>query len=230
MKIILAPMLVVLAIFISLAAATTHAAGVATVGVDAARLTTTHARQISDSGVGIVNEIQSARSALAAKDVRKAKQQVWKALGLAARLKAQSPTEELRYRIASAAKALEKSGKLDRKADLVPIYEQLDEVDYAHEEDIRTYLAKAEKGGKSSRAEVDDLLVSAGADVGYMEVDLGLDQVIRDLRRAHHALSQPAMRADTGKADASLQDALKNVHVVMGEASVVVNSEDLSDS
>jgi hypothetical protein len=220
-----------IAIWIALVASTASAETVAVMDMQTTRMTTAHAQQVSDSGLGIVKEIRNARSSIARNDLRAAKHQVWKAMQLARKLKAQSPTEELRDRIEAAAKALGKNGKLDRQADLVPIYEQLDTVEIDHEDEIRTYLAQAEKDGTAGSAEkTEDLLVRAGADVGYMEVDLSLDKVVHDLRRAHGALSQPGLRANGAAADASLRDALTNVHVVMGEASVVLDGEDESDS
>jgi hypothetical protein len=190
------------------------------------KITRTHATSISETGMDILEQIREARVAIANNELKDAKRETWEALQLASDLQAKSPTEDLRHRIEAARKALEKNGKLDRKADLTPIYEQLDVTDYARETDIRAYLSSAEKG--SSVEKINESLASASADVGYLEVDLSLDKIVNDLRRAHHDLWQPGNRTNPQAANAELRDAQEHVHMIMGQASAVLGDD--SDS
>jgi hypothetical protein len=91
-------------------------------------------------------------------------------------------------------------------------------------EDLRRRFATAsaglERSGKFDRA----------ADVEYMEVDIALETVISDLRRAHQALAKPGNRADAAGADALLQNAEKQVQVIVVEATSDADDYDMSDA
>jgi hypothetical protein len=178
-----------------------------------------HAERISDAGIAILQHIRDARVAIADENPTGAKHHTWQALQMAARVRLESPTENLRSHLEGAARKLEKDGKLSR-SDLKPIYQQLDEQDYTREDDIRTYLADVEKGAKDGNTvTVETKLLEASADVGYLEIDLALDTVVHNLRRAHHALWQASARRNPGAADRLLKDAQDQVHVVVAHAS-----------
>lgn len=220
MKTRLARTIILFTTFITLTGGAGQALAQTVIETKTDTLTTSHAQEISASGTGIVQQIAAARTAIANKKLREAKQAVWKAMALASKLKAKSPTEGLRNRIDAAAKSLEETGKLNRKKDLVPIYEQLDTAVYEHEDDIRAYLANAEKdGGKGGVDKIHGVLMDASANVEYMEVDISLDKVVQDLRRAHQALAKPGNRADAAGADALLKNADEQVSVIVSQAS-----------
>lgn len=181
-------------------------------------LTKVHAERISNAGVGILEHIKAARVAVSENNHKSAKHHTWEALQMAAKTRMESPTESLRSRLDAATSKLERDGKLS-KSDLKPIYQQLDQQSYAREDEIRTYLADVEKGSKKGNTtEIETKLRSAGADVGYLEIDIALDTVVHNLRRAHHLLWQVGGRLNASTADSLLRNAQDQVHVVVAHA------------
>jgi uncharacterized ferritin-like protein (DUF455 family) len=78
--------------------------------------------------------------------------------------------------------------------------------------------AKAGEAGENR-----EHLAEAAAHIEYVEVDLALDRVVRDLRRSHNTFNRPRVASAANCANVQLADALKGPHVVSRQATVALD-------
>lgn len=162
------------------------------------------------TGMAILTHIEAAQKAMASStDFATAQRETGQALSLLRSLDHASPTQ--RYHDAVARLLHPKKAKKQTADDLLPVFEALEEVKQLNGvevTDTHTKLVRVRgKLEKQQQVDADADLVDASDDVGYLEIDLPIQETKTRLVRALMAESN----RDAPNANAALKEALDHV-------------------